>query len=833
MSDKLKISSELDPLNALDSVRGTNAPETEIGAENLGRALSALNDNRALAFLLDSISEGVALVRGGDGRIKWANRAFLEAVGENLESLRAGECETRWRGETGNCERCPVARALSSGEIEESLLEDDQGRSWRVKGIPIREDGEITAALELREDVSRIAELDGELERTRREFERRLERQADETRQLIEEREMLIDKTSEFAYRHDDAGVFSYLSPSIERITGYTLEEWSQHYTRYLTDHPDNDWVVQATERTLRTGEKSDPYLVEIYHKNGTRLTLEVDEEPVLEDGGVTGIVGVARDVTDRVVSERIRKEAHRSLQIILDSLPFGIFWKDRDSRYMGCNLRFARDAGKANAEEVTGLSDFDMVWARKAELYREEDFECMESGEGFSDREAHFSLPDGREAWLRSSKVPLRDSSGTVTGVLGLYEDISTSREAKLESRNQLLDLLEEKTRILVEIRDEMSRRKERDSVQGDSETQRSIDATHLSRELTSPLDGAIDLIGQRLRGEMPEVERGELQSAYSSAKTLAGVLGDLIRISDPRSEDAELDAHPFNLETLLGEVVELMRARAVDKSLELELDCASRLPRRVRGDRLRLRQVLLNLLGNAVKYTASGWVRLEVDRPKSGGETMEIVVRDSGEGIDAQRVDELLGHDGRKGYSGGLPTSRKLVEMMGGDLLVESEPNRGTAVRFSVPLPGRDPHPPRERESFESESYGGQRSRVLLVGGGSESRAKLRRILEHARCDVEDTGSYGRGLELSRFGLFDAVLLDCDADREKAGRTARKLMEGSRDETASVLVGLSEGPTPALRGSCRQSGMVDVIDRELEKADLSKLLGKILGGE
>ncbi len=833
MSDKLKISSELDTLRASDLCSESYVPESEIGPEILGRALTALNDNRALAFLLDSISEGVALIRGADGRVEWANRAFLDAIGESLETLREGACENRWKGEADHCERCPVSRALSSGEIEESVLEDTQGRSWRVKGIPIRESGEITAALELREDISRIAELDGELQRTRREFEQRLERQADETRQLIQERELIIDKTSEFAYRHDDAGVFSYLSPSIERITGYTLEEWSQHYTRYLTDHPDNDWVVQATERTLRTGEKSDPYLVEIYHKNGTRLTLEVDEEPVLEDGSVTGIVGVARDVTQRVLSERIRKEAHRSLQIILDSLPFGIFWKDRDSRYMGCNLKFARDAGKSSADEVVGLSDFDMAWAPKAELYREEDFECMESGEGFSDREAHFSLPDGREAWLRSSKVPLRDASGTVTGVLGLYEDISASREAQMESRNQLLDLLEEKTRSLVEIRDEMSRRKEQDSKHGDPEPQRAIDASHLSRELSSPLDGAIDLIGQRLQGEMPEVERGELQGAYSSAKTLAGVLGDLIRISDPAAENAEIDAHPFNLETLLSEVLELMRARAGDKNLELELDCASRLPRRVRGDRLRLRQVLLNLLGNAVKYTESGWVRLEVDRPRAEGETMEIVVRDSGEGIDAERVSELMGRDSKKGYPGGLPTSRKLVEMMGGSLLVESEPGRGTAVRFSVPLPGRDPHPPREREKLEDEVHQGQRSRVLLVGGGSESRSKLRRILEHARCDVEDTGSYGRGVELSRFGLYDAVLLDCDADREKAGRTARKLMESSEVETASVLVGLSEGPTPALRGSCRQSGMVDVIDRELEKADLSKLLGKILGGE
>ncbi|MBC8368050.1 PAS domain-containing protein [bacterium] len=831
MSEKLKISTELETLKVRDKASAAPLAPPSPDLENLGEALSALSDNHALAFLFDSIVEGVALIRAKDGRLEWANRAFLEAIGEDLESVQSQDCEQRWSGAQGNCKQCPVSRSLETGQVEENVLVDGRGRSWRVRGIPILENGELTSAIELREDVTRLAHLSGELKRARKEFEERLDHQAEETRKLIEERELVLDKTSEFAYRHDETGVFHYLSPSVERITGYSLEEWSQHYCRYLTDHPDNDWVVQATERTLRTGEKSDPYLVEIYHKNGTRMTLEVDEEPVLEDELVTGIVGVARDVTDRVLSERIRKEAHRSLQIILDSIPLSVFWKDCDSRYLGCNHQFAKDAGKSCPDEVVGLTDFDMIWGAKAEYYRGEDFECMESGEGFFDREVQVSAPGGREAWLRSSKIPLYDSSGTVVGVLGTYENISAIREARLESRNQILDLLEEKTRNLVDIRDQVSRRKKHSS---EANPKQNINVAQLNQELSMPLDGAINLIGQRLQGEAPDLVRDELQDAFSSAKSLAGVLGDLMRISDTDVKDQKLDSHPFNLEALFSEVIDLLRTRAGQKNLELELDCASRLPRRVHGDRIRLRQVLLNLLGNAVRYTDEGWVRLEVDRSDTNSDLIRILVRDSGQGIKNSRMAHILDHEHGKGYAGGLPTSQKLVLRMGGSLKVESETGQGTVVCFELPLPSRDPLRAVAEESLEMMSTDRvTRQRILLVGGGSESRSNLRSTLEHEHCDVEDTGSYHRGEELMRFGLFDAVLLDCDADREKALRSAGRMIEKEKGSGASLIVGLCEGATTSLKKSCVQAGMIDVLDRQLERADLSKLLGKLLETE
>ncbi len=115
---------------------------------------------------------------------------------------------------------------------------------------------------------------------------------------LADEQRFLLENMRDFVYRHDTEGVFHYLSPAVEQVTGYTVEEWMKHFTTYMTDHPDNAKVIENTDYTIRTGQAVPPYFVEIFHKNGSRITLEVGERPYFDNGEVSGIVGVARDIT-------------------------------------------------------------------------------------------------------------------------------------------------------------------------------------------------------------------------------------------------------------------------------------------------------------------------------------------------------------------------------------------------------------------------------------------------------------------------------------------------------------------------------------------------------
>ncbi len=132
---------------------------------------------------------------------------------------------------------------------------------------------------------------------------------------LLDEQRMLLENTRDFIYRHDIYGVFHYVSPSLEAVTGYTQDEWLKHYTTYLTDNPINSRVVNQTEETLASGTIFPPYLVEIFHKQGHRILLEISEQPYFGNGEVSGIIGVARDITERWRSE----QEHQQLLVQLE----------------------------------------------------------------------------------------------------------------------------------------------------------------------------------------------------------------------------------------------------------------------------------------------------------------------------------------------------------------------------------------------------------------------------------------------------------------------------------------------------------------------------------
>ncbi len=132
---------------------------------------------------------------------------------------------------------------------------------------------------------------------------------------LSQESALLLARSREFVYRHDTKGVFNYMSPSVEAVTGHTPEEWLVHYSTFMTDSPINAKVFMYTEETLRSGKESPPYLVELQHKDGRLILMEIIERPYFDFGRVAGIIGVARDVTERVHAEEALRRVNEALE--------------------------------------------------------------------------------------------------------------------------------------------------------------------------------------------------------------------------------------------------------------------------------------------------------------------------------------------------------------------------------------------------------------------------------------------------------------------------------------------------------------------------------------
>ena len=262
---------------------------------------------------------------------------------------------------------------------------------------------------------------------------------------------LLAEHAVDFVFWIGPDGRFRYVSPACEQVSGHTPEEFladPELMTRII--HPDDS---AAYLRHMNHISDADTCKQEfrIVHKDGTVCWINHHCQSLHgENGEFLGRRGANHDITARKQTEAALRKSKDLLQSVLENVPVRIFWKDRDSRYLGCNIQFAHDAGRSGPDELAGQTDFDMGWKDQAESYRADDKAVMESGIPKLDFEEPQTTPDGNTIWLRTSKVPLRDENGQVIGILGIYEDISARKRAE-EQLRKLAQAVEQSPESIV----------------------------------------------------------------------------------------------------------------------------------------------------------------------------------------------------------------------------------------------------------------------------------------------------------------------------------------------------------------------------------------------
>jgi len=257
-----------------------------------------------------------------------------------------------------------------------------------------------------------------------------------------------------YRYRVVPTPGFEYISPAVTHLLGHTPEEFYADSQLLLKlAHPDNRFWL---ERELANLEPWADKIVSVrfLHKDGHMVMLERRHVPIRDDAGrLLAVEGIARDVTERIEAEEAHRASRDLLHSIVENAPIRVFWKDTESRYLGCNTLFARDAGLSRPEDLLGKNDFQMGWRDQAELYRADDKRVMDSDTPKLGFEEPQTAPDGHTLWLRTSKVPLRDADGKISGVLGIYEDITDQKKAEvsLQKSNEILKRMFENTHFCV----------------------------------------------------------------------------------------------------------------------------------------------------------------------------------------------------------------------------------------------------------------------------------------------------------------------------------------------------------------------------------------------
>ncbi len=360
------------------------------------------------------------------------------------------------------------------------------------------------------------------------------------------------------------------------------------------------------------------------------------------------------------------------------------------------------------------------------------------------------------------------------------------------------------------------------------------------MSHEIRTPMNGVIGMLQLLRDTPLTTAQREQLDIASGSAETLLRLLNDILDLSKIESGKMELEATAFSPAAAVRDVAALLRAPAETKGLSLTCVLGDNLPVAVTGDSLRLRQVLLNLVGNAVKFTGHGGVELGLSLVSADAETalLQFQVRDTGIGMDdatqARMFEKFTQADSsttrRYGGTGlGLSISQLLVKQMGGKISVQSEPGKGSKFSFELPLPLADPLIQTTATSTPTRAAQQFRGRVLIVEDNVVNQRVIEMMLRKTGLEVTTVDNGLAGLERVALEPWSLVLMDMRMPGIDGAETTRRIRAQLAGRPLPIIA-LTANAMPEDRALCRESGMNDFLSKPIRQAELLACLDRWL---
>jgi PAS domain S-box-containing protein len=429
----------------------------------------------------------------------------------------------------------------------------------------------------------------------------------------------------------------------------------------------EDDRTVMETGELLETVEEN--------RSRGDSRYMEVMKSAVRDAAGqIVGVQVVFWDVTARKKAEAALEQERYLLHALMDTLPHNIYFKDSASHFLRINKALATCFHLGDAAESLGKSDFDFFTEEHARQAMADEQEIMRSGQPVVDKEEKETWSNGHATWALTTKLPLYDDQRRVIGTFGISRDI-TERKREAQALQLAKEAAESANRA------------------------KSAFLANMSHEIRTPLNAVIGMTELVLKSPLTDQQREFLQTVRDSGEALLAVINDILDFSKIEAGKLELDARAFDLWENLGETMKPFAIRAQQQGLELACFIHPQVPRMLLGDYNRLRQVVINLLGNAVKFTEKGEVSLEVMRESQAGNDvlLHFIVADTGIGIPAAKQSTIFemfeqadtSTTRRHGGTGlGLAIAARIIGLMDGRIWVDSEVGRGSRFHFTVRL-------------------------------------------------------------------------------------------------------------------------------------------------
>ncbi|MHC4300773.1 MAG: PAS domain-containing protein [Planctomycetota bacterium] len=615
----------------------------------------------------------------------------------------------------------------------------------------------------------------------------------------------------------------TYTNRAVRGLYGYSREELLGKSPGMLNAETTAEQIQSDIYETVSSGRTWTGEALN-RRKDGSTFLCEMSIYPLRDaNGEIFAYSSVQRDITERKEAQEKLQASHRvtmsqlaELESIYENTPVGLSFVDTDLRYLRINKRLAHMNGKSVAEHIGRkvsevIPDIDDVVSG---VYRQ----VIESGvpvlnmniDGITDAD-----PENRHYWL-ASFLPMKSQSGSVQGVIAVVEDITVLKNA------------EEQLRI----------------AKGEAEAAniaKSQFLAQMSHEIRTPMSVIMNFADIMRMGELTEEQKSHIELVEKAGKSLMRIIEDIRDFSRIEAGKLTLVAADHSFDSMLNDVESMMRPFADEKGLEFAVVCDDSLPSTVHTDSDRVQQCLLNLIGNAIRFTEKGHVHLKVSAcDNNGKDSVRFDVEDTGIGIAADKLDGIFVPFAQvdagltRKYAGtglGLTITKQLAQLLGGDITVTSEIDRGSVFSLIIPagmetldadeLADKSASESRARETIK---YSGK---VLLVEDYAGIRALLGELIERFGLEVTQAREGEEALDIALAESFDLIFMDIQMPVMDGYTAAGRLREKG---ITTPIVALTALALESSREECIEAGCDDYLPKPVDKEELRRILSRYL---